>query len=597
MRESWRATRLLVGIVVRAYPGLAAAAVAVTALGELVIPARAVTLRFLVDAAGRGNDRGIAVAAALLAGTIGLEVVVQWVGLHLRTGVRERAVLALDAHLAGLSSGVRGIEHHERAEFLDRLTVLRDQHLALSGLQEAVVWNVALILRLLGTVLLLGAVHPILLALPLCAVPSLAIGAKVEAARQRVQEDVAPRRRLEYRLFGLATRPEAGKELRVFGLAPELLARYRAVRADVDRLEDAVGLRAALQSVAGWLLFGGAFVAAVIFVGAQVSGGRATPGQLVLTLTLAGQLNGQVAGLVSMVSWMLGTLVTARRLVWLTDYAAADHARTVPVALRPVPSRLERGIDFDGVRFRYPGTDVDVLEGVTLSLPAGATVALVGDNGAGKTTLVKLLCRFYDPTSGSIQVDGVGLHCFDVDAWRSRIAAAFQDFSRLELAACDAIGVGDLPRIHDRAAVRAAARQAGALGVIAGLPAGFDTCLGPSFEGGVDLSTGQWQRLALARAFMRRDPLLNVLDEPTAALDPAAEDMIFERYAEAGRRAAAGAGAVTILVSHRLATARLADLVIVLRRGRVVEFGSHQELVGARGPYAELYELQARSYR
>lgn len=596
MRDSWRAVSLLAGLVMRAHRRLAVAIVVTTVVGEALPPVRALTLKMLVNAVGDANDHAV-MFAGLTAGTVALEMLMGWVGLHLRMGMRERTTLVLDAHLASLTAGIPGVEHHERSEYLDKVAVLRDQRLALSGFQEALVWNVALVVRLLATVALLAAVHPVLLLLPLCAVPSLLIGARAEAARQQVQDDVAPRRRLEYRLFQLATTPEAGKELRVFGLGPELLSRYRAVRADVDRLEDRVQLRASLSSMAGWFVFGAAFVAAVVFVAARVSQGRATPGDLVLALTLASQVNGQVAGLVSMVSWMLGTLETGRRMVWLSDYADADRARVQTSPPRAVPNRIEAGIRIEGLTFRYPGTDVDVLRDVSFHLPAGTTVAIVGDNGAGKTTLVKLLCRFYDPTAGVITLDGTDLRDFDVEEWRPRITVAFQDFCHFELLAFETVGVGDLARINDRGAVLEAVAQAEATEIIAGLPAGFDTQLGLSFDGGVELSTGQWQRLSLGRALMREQPLLNILDEPTATLDAHAEHVVFERYANAGARAAAGSGAVTLLVSHRFSTVRMADLVVVLSRGRVVEVGSHTELLQSRGLYAELYELQARAYR
>jgi ATP-binding cassette, subfamily B, bacterial len=218
-------------------------------------------------------------------------------------------------------------------------------------------------------------------------------------------------------------------------------------------------------------------------------------------------------------------------------------------------------------------------------------VAIVGENGAGKTTLVKLLCKLYEPTSGRILVDGLPLHRMPADEWRSRLAGAFQDFFRFELRARHSVGVGDVPRLDDEPAVVAAVGRAGADDVIARLAAGLDTQLGPTWPDGAEVSFGQWQKLALARGFMRDRPLLLVLDEPTAALDAETEHALFERYA-----AARGSG-ITLLVSHRFSTVRMADRIVVLDGARLVEVGSHQELLASGGQYAELYGIQAKAYR
>jgi ATP-binding cassette subfamily B protein len=267
-----------------------------------------------------------------------------------------------------------------------------------------------------------------------------------------------------------------------------------------------------------------------------------------------------------------------------------------------------RGICFEHVSFAYPGTDRLVLDDVNFELPAGAVIAIVGENGAGKTTLVKLLAKLYEPTAGRILIDGTELARMSADAWRTRLAGAFQDFFRFELRARQTVGVGDLPRLDDAPAVAMAVERAGAGDVVDGLAAGLETQLGPTWPEGVDVSFGQWQKFALARGFMRDRPLVLVLDEPTAALDAETEHALFERYAAAasGSRvngaAADGAafpdhGRITILVSHRFSTVRMADLIVVLDGARVVEVGTHDELMARGGPYAELYGIQAAAYR
>ena len=238
-----------------------------------------------------------------------------------------------------------------------------------------------------------------------------------------------------------------------------------------------------------------------------------------------------------------------------------------------------------------------MLTDVNLFLPAGSTVALVGENGAGKTTLVKLLARMYDPTAGALLVDGADLRTIDPASWRLKMSAGFQDFVKYEWSARDVVGIGDTDRIDDEAAIRRALVRGDAEPVVDKLPDGLDTQLGKKFTGGVELSGGQWQRLALARAFMRERPLLLLLDEPTAALDPEAEHLLFERFAEASQVAARETGGVTVLVSHRFSTVRMADLIVVMIDGRIAEVGSHEELVELGGRYAELFEMQARAYR
>jgi len=284
------------------------------------------------------------------------------------------------------------------------------------------------------------------------------------------------------------------------------------------------------------------------------------------------------------------SIPTARRLAWLEDYAAS----LASTAELQAPERLDRGIRFEHVSFAYPGTDKLALEDVTLDLRAGSVVAVVGENGAGKSTLVKLIAEMYEPTSGRILIDDVPLDRITAESWRTKMAGAFQDFFRFELRARHSVGVGDVPRLDDESAVVTAVERAGATDVISRLSAGLETQLGPTWPNGVEVSFGQWQRVALARAFMRDHPLVLVLDEPTAALAAETEHALFERYAGA---ATATDGRLTILVSHRFSTVRMASLIVVLQGARVAEVGSHEELMARGCQYAELYGIQAAAYR
>jgi ATP-binding cassette subfamily B protein len=257
---------------------------------------------------------------------------------------------------------------------------------------------------------------------------------------------------------------------------------------------------------------------------------------------------------------------------------------------RPVPRPLRSGIVFDGVSFQYPGAPRKVLHDVTLTIRPGEHVALVGANGSGKTTLVKLLCRLYDPTGGAITVDGIDLRQLETAALRREIAVVFQDWAAYHVSARDNIWFGDPRPECDLARIRQAARDSGADEVISRLPNGYDTVLGKWFENGEELSMGEWQKVALARAFVR-DTQIVVLDEPTSFLDVQAEHEVFNRF----RQLAAGRS--TILISHRLSTVRMADCIYLLEEGRIAESGRHDELIRRGGAYARLFETQAQSYR
>jgi ATP-binding cassette, subfamily B, bacterial len=314
---------------------------------------------------------------------------------------------------------------------------------------------------------------------------------------------------------------------------------------------------------------------------------------VLLILAAGARLSAYVGGTIGEIGFLRGVwLDGSRRLVWLENYTAVLNADTdITVA-----ERLVDGIDLEHVSFAYPGASRFALQDISLHLPAGAVVAVVGENGAGKSTLVKLLAKMYEPTSGEILIDGQPLRRMSATEWRSRLTGAFQDFFRFEFSAQHSIGLGDLPRLDNEPAVTDAVRKAGAGDVVERLPEGLHSQLGSTWPGGQELSFGQWQKLALSRGYMRVVPLLMVLDEPTAALDAETEHELFERYADAARRDESP-GSITILVSHRFSTVRMADLIVVLDGSRLAEVGSHDELMQRDGPYADLYRIQAAAYR
>ena len=430
--------------------------------------------------------------------------------------------------------------------------------------------------------------------LPVIAAPGVALQFNAYRKHFARHDRTAPDERLARHYLELATEPGAAKEVRLFGLGPHLIERHRRLTDAYNGMLFRDQLRRAWAGVAAGSLYGAGLAGSIGFVGWLALEGRASLGDVALVVQVARMAIGQVQSAARQAAWLAELSFVGERYLWLLDYRPNVVVKP-PGEARPVPDRLGQGIAFEHVSFTYPGTEERVLDDVSLFLPAATTVALVGENGAGKTSLVKLLCRFYDPTEGRITVDGVDLRDLDLEGWRERTGAAFQDFVHFQLGASEAVGVGDLPNVDDLDRVGASTRQAGADQVIERLPSGLSTQLGRWFEGGVDLSEGEWQRVALARGLMRPSPALLVLDEPTASLDPRAEHEVFATVAEMAK--GGSASPITILVSHRFSTVRMADLIVVLDGARLVEMGSHEALIAQGGQYAELYGIQAAAYR
>src|SRR5215470_8746286 len=523
---------------------------------------------------------------------LGVSAAATWVLRTLSTRVqrrfRDRVTIALEAHVARLQASVATIAHQERPEYLDRLSMLRNQVFVLDHMYMSLFSTLGWILRLGVTVALLVSIHPALVLLAVFAVPTVLTSTWRPGVERVAQERAAPFNRLARHLFVVATTAPPGKEVRVTGIGPRLAVdRRRAWESGFGPVSSSRWASAGWHTAA-WAVFGAAYVGAVVFVAVGLKG---SAGSVLLVLVAGARLSAYVGATVGEIGFLRGFWsYGARRLVWLENYAASLTAS----ADLPVPARLTRGIRFEHVSFSYPGANRHVLNDVNLDLPAGAVVAIVGENGAGKTTLVKLLARMYEPTAGRILVDGVELGRMPAVEWRERLAGAFQDFFRFEFKARRTVGVGDVPRLDDEPAVVSAVARAGADDVVVKLSAGLETQLGPTWPGGVEVSFGQWQKLALARGFMRDRPLVLVLDEPTAALDAETEHALFERYAAAARD---NEGRLTVLVSHRFSTVRMADLIVVLDGSRVAEVGSHDDLMAKRGQYAELYNIQAAAYR
>ncbi|THV29588.1 ABC transporter ATP-binding protein [Glycomyces paridis] len=577
----------------RANPKGVIANLALASAQAAVVPLVLYGVKGLID----GLQHGQAETAYWSAAAIGVGAAALWAitfGLiKFSFAVAFDANRAADRELMDLMGRPPGLDHHERPAYLDQVQRIREER---GMLAMAVSWTGSWI-QAVGTIgiggWLLYRVHPLLLLFPLVSVAAVVAAKRAADLQIRSYERTSAAERLRRHLFEVATGAQSGTELRVFGSADAIGDRHLAVGRTVVDERNRGQRRSAWMLGTESLIGAVGMVAGVGLVLHLAVRGRASAGDVVLLIGLVGMVAGQIRGIAGQTSQLVQVGRLGRRLAWLRGYAAESGGPADPA---PVPERLGEGITVEDVSFAYPEAERPSLDGVSLRLPAGKVVALVGENGAGKTTLVKLLSGFYRPTSGAIRVDGAPLAGFEVDAWRGRIGATFQDFTRFEFRARESVGVGDLRARFEDGRIGDAMRRAGAEGLLDELPEGLDTRLGGSWEGGTDLSGGQWQKLAIGRGRMREDPLLVVFDEPSAALDPQTEHALFERFAEevrAGRRR----GTVAVLVSHRFSTVSIADLIVVLKDGRVAESGTHAELMAEGGTYAELYGLQSAAYR
>ena len=570
-------------------PGLLTAAFSLALLSALPDALLAFWFKLLGDGMLQRDWRLVQIAALAL----GVSATATWflrtVSTRVQRRFRDKVTIALESHVARLLASIATIAHQERPEYLDRLAVLRDQVFFLDHMYMSLFSTCGWILRLGVTIVLLMSIHPALALLALFAVPTVVTTTWRPGVERSTYERGAPAGRLARHLFDIATTATPGKEVCVTGIGDRLISERRRAWESWYGPVARARWHSAAWHTAAWTVFGLAYVGAIVFVS---SGLNASAGDVLLALAAGARLSAYIGGTVGEIGFLRGWMDSARRLAWLEDYSAS----LLSTADTPAPARLVEGIRFEHVSFAYPGTERLVLDDVNLELPAGKVVAIVGENGAGKTTLVKLLAKLYEPTSGRILIDRRELSRIPPDEWRARLAGAFQDFFRFEFRARHTVGVGDVPRIDDEPAVVSAIGRAGADDVIVKLTAGLDTQLGPTWPDGVEVSFGQWQKLALARGFMRDQPLVLVLDEPTAALDAETEHALFERYA-AALRGDAMDGRITILVSHRFSTVRMADLIVVLDGAHVVEVGTHDELIARHGQYSELYSIQAAAYR
>jgi ATP-binding cassette, subfamily B, bacterial len=577
----------------QASPGRMTAIFALTLLTYASAPLTPLALKHVTDAVVN-RDAHAATTAALF---LPLLALFNAIGAHLLhvlfVEVADQNVINLTDEIAELAQGPPGLSHLERPDYADRIELTRNEGVWRYMSVRSAVTAVGVVVQLTLTVVLLAHLQPVLLLLLLFAIPPL-VGTRVAwRGWEKAWTGNADKLRRATHYADLALRADAAKEVRLFGLEDEVRRRIHSSRTQVRDALFRADLRGVFLQSSGFVVFALGYVGALLVVVRGAVRGSHTTGDVVLAVSLAGQTNQLVFSVVAALQRLQRGAGAADRVRWLRQLVRELYPRREQPAVPP--ERIHDGIRVDGLTFRYPGSAAPVLTDVDLELRAGSTVAFVGENGAGKSTLVKLLCRYYDPSDGRISVDGVDLASIEANAWRGRIAAGFQDFIRFELLARESVGVGDLPLLDDMRAVEAAVVRAAAQDVVEDLPAGLESPIGRT-QNGADLSGGQWQKLALARAMMRERPLLLILDEPTSALDAHAEHELFERYAESARAVARATGGIAVFVSHRFSTVRMADLIVVVDGGRIAEQGTHDELVARGGVYAELFALQAAAY-
>jgi ATP-binding cassette subfamily B protein/ATP-binding cassette subfamily C protein len=482
------------------------------------------------------------------------------------------------------------LRHFEDADVYDKMQNARREAsarpLSLALQAFAIGQNLVTVAALSGLLLHLSPAS--VLVIVAASIPAFVAEARLSAESFRVNTWRAPEgRRLNY-LEWILTRDSHVKEVKLFGLGPLVLSRYRALFGRFFEEDRRIALRRLRAGLAFGLLSLSAFYGMYALMAGRAAAGAISLGDLTLYIAVFRQGQGAVQAVLSAVGAMYEDALFMSNLFAFLEIPTGGEAPRVTPALSP-PRGRAGAIELIGVSFRYPGKEEWALRDVTLTLAPGEKLGLVGENGAGKSTLVKLLLRLYDPTEGEIRYGGVDLRDMDPHDLRSRVGAVFQDFVRYQFTAAENIGLGNPAHVEDRARIEEAARRGGAAGVIEGLPQRYDTVLGGWFERGHEISAGQWQKLAVARAFMREAEVL-ILDEPTASIDAESEHELFQRFQELA------ADRTAIVISHRFSTVRIADRIAVLHGGRLEELGSHHELIEAGGRYAHLFQLQAQGY-
>lgn len=546
----------------------------------------------VIGASGSGSLRAVVVFGV----ASGVSSAADLAAARLNVAMRESVAIVLDREIAALSLQSHTIEHYDRPEYFQRLDQLEGQRGVVVAGPVALVSALGALFSVLASLALIMRTAPELAFIVVGVAPSLWLSRRAERLHTDAVDAISPSRRAAAAILETAVSRRAAAEVRVFGLRGLLSDRFASSWSESEAASDAAGRQTLVLNLLRSAWFGLLALGVALWVARLEERGMISVGEAVLVIGIALQIAGQLGATAQALSWLDRAMRAASHYRWLE--VAATNSDTSERPSRAAPSRLRDGVVLEAVSFRYPDSDHNALVDISVEFRAGRVVAIVGNNGAGKSTLVKLLCGFYAPLSGHVTVDGINLSEVDPLAWRANLAAVFQDFSRPAVSLREAIGIGDVRRLDDDVFISNTANLANAADLMARTNEGLDAMIGREFGGILEPSGGEWQRLAVARALMKTSPILLVLDEPSAELDPEAEHDLFQLYARQARAASAERGAITVLISHRFNTVKMADDVLVLADGKVVEFGPREELLRSdESEFARLFRLQAKGYQ
>ncbi|KZB85019.1 ABC transporter ATP-binding protein [Amycolatopsis regifaucium] len=576
----------------QASPVLTITITVVTLLSGLLPTATAYIAKLLIDSVvaaiqGHGTKSAIVGVALFQFGALVLTALSQAVTTYGQSLLQERMTLTIRHQVMSHASRLH-LSYFEGSASYDMLRqAAQEAPTRPLSMMNSALGLVRTAITFSSMVALLVSISPLLALVALVApIPAFISQSKYGARAFWLTLLMSPlKRRMDY-LSSLVTTDTYAKETKLFGLGPYFVDRFQRLGQVFYERQRILTRKRSVSSTSWGLLSTAAGSAIALYIALEAVGGRLTLGDLALYTAAAASVQTSVQGLFTAFSGMYENNLY---LDTLYRFLGTEPEIVAPPEPRPLPSTVEGHIEFEEVSFIYPGAAEPALDGVSFEIRPGETVAVVGRNGAGKSTLFKLLCRLYDPTGGRILLDGVDIREYDPVELRRRISAMFQDYVTYQGTASENIGLGDLTHLVDRERIEESAKRAGADERIERLPNGYDSPLGRWFDQGVSLSGGEWQKIALARAFLREAPIL-ILDEPTSALDAQAEHDLFSRLRELSE------GRTTLYISHRFSTVRQAERILLLEHGKVAEYGSHEELMAAKAGYAELFTLQAAAY-
>ncbi|SDU57137.1 ATP-binding cassette, subfamily B [Amycolatopsis keratiniphila] len=576
----------------QASPVLTIVITLVTLLSGLLPTATAYIAKLLIDSVvaaiqGHGTKSAIVGVALFQFGILVLTAVSQALTTYGQSLLQERMTLTIRHQVMDHASALH-LSYFEGSASYDMLRqASQEAPTRPLSMMNSALGLIRTVITFGSMIALLVSVSPLLALVALLApIPAFISQSKYGARAFWLTLMMSPlKRRMDY-LNSLVTTDTYAKETKLFGLGPYFVDRFQRLGQVFYDRQRTLTRKRSVSSTSWGLLSTAAGSAIALYIALEAVGGRLTLGDLALYTAAAASVQTSVQGLFTAFSGMYENNLY---LDTLYRFLGTKPEIVAPSEPRPLPSTVEGHIRFEEVSFTYPGAADPALDGVSFEIRPGETVAVVGRNGAGKSTLFKLLCRLYDPTGGRILLDDVDIREYDPVELRRQISAMFQDYVTYQGTAAENIGLGDLTHLVDRERIETSAKRAGADERIERLPSGYDTPLGRWFDQGVSLSGGEWQKIALARAFLREAPIL-ILDEPTSALDAQAEHDLFSRLRELSE------GRTTLYISHRFSTVRQAERILLLEHGKVAEYGTHDELMAAEAGYAELFTLQAAAY-